>query len=219
MKGIVYCIECKDSGDKYVGSTTKRLVERMWQHKGHIKQFENGNMVGKCTVFNIIKNNNYKSYILEEVEYEDIKDLRKKELEYIEKTECINIMHPTLPKSERDRRYRNGEKREEILQKKRDYHHKNTEKIKEQRSQVIECECGGTYTLNHKAGHLRTLYHRRRTDPELIEKDKKAKEDRRTNQLAKNAEVIECKCGVSYTFGNRLRHFNSKYHIDNIIEK
>jgi predicted GIY-YIG superfamily endonuclease len=219
MKGIVYCIECEDSGDKYVGSTTTTLQKRMWSHKSHINQYEKGNMVGKCTVFDIIKNNNYKSYILEEVEYEDVKDLHKKELEYIEKTECINIMHPTLPKSESDKKYRNGSKREEILQKKRDYHHENAEKINEHRGQVIDCECGGTYQLRHKAGHFKTLFHRRRTDPELIEQDKKAKEDRRINVLLKNAEVIECKCGITYTFGNRLRHFATKFHLDNIYEK
>ena len=219
MKGIVYCIECKDSGDKYVGSTKMTLQERIWAHKSHINQYEKGNMLGKCTVFNIIKNNNYNSYILEEVEYEDIKDLRKKELGYIEKTECVNIVHPTLPKSESDKRYRNGAKREELLQKKRDYGRENYEKIKEHRSQVIECECGGSYQLTHKAGHLKTLFHRRRTDPELIEQVKKAKEDRRKKVLAKNAEVIECKCGITYTFGNRLRHFATKFHLDNIIEK
>ena len=216
MKGIVYCIECEDTGKKYVGSTTQKLKERMWAHKSHINQYDKGNMGGKCTVYDIIKNGNYKSYILEEVEYDVVKDLHKKEFEYIEKTDCVNIVRPTISKSESDRRYRNGEKREEILHKKRDYAKENKEKIQEHRNQVIECECGGTYQLNHKAGHLKTLFHRRRVEPELIEKDNKEKEDRRKNTLEKNAKVVDCECGVPYTFGNRQRHFNSARHINYI---
>ena len=174
MKGIVYCVECEDTGGKYIGSTTRKLNERMREHKNDIKKYDKGNKNGKCTVYDIIKNGNYKSYILEEVEYEVVKDLHKKELEYIEKTDCVNIMRPTLSRMEYMIRYRNGEKREELLQKSKDYYEENKEKklqrqkdyneenkekIKEHKSKVIECECGRKYQICSKARHLKTAYH------------------------------------------------------------
>ena len=131
MKGIVYCIECKDTGGKYIGSTTKKLNWRMLKHKSDVNQYDKGNTNKKCTVYYIIKNGNYKSYILEEVEYEVTKDLHKKELEYIEK----------------------------ISQQNKDYNEKNKEKIKERKSKVIECECGVSYTFGHKARHFNSARH------------------------------------------------------------
>ena len=229
MNGIVYCVECEDTGEKYVGATLRRLIERMWSHKSDVNRYDNGKEKNKkSTVYDIIKNGNYKSYILGEYKVDNLRELNVWERKHIENTECINKNIPyrvnrsdkkpvdKISKSESDRRYRNGEKREEILQKKRDYAEENKEKIKEYRGQVIECECGGTYQLNHKAGHLKTLFHRRRVEPELIEKDNKEKEDRRKNTLEKNAKVVDCECGVSYTFGNRQRHFNSARHINYI---
>lgn len=219
MKGIIYCIECNDTGDKYIGSTYQPLRERMWSHKSHIKQFDNGNMNGKCKVYSIIKNDNYTYYPLEELEIDAPKDLRIRERHFIENTKCINKMIPTRSKYEQDKAYREGEKREEILQQKREYNSKNADKIKEHRSQLIDCECGVKYQLGHKAGHLKTLYHRRRVEPELQQKDTEELEKKREAHLQYNKKVIECSCGKSYTQGNKLRHLNSQYHKDNYIEK
>ena len=34
---------------------------------------------------------------------------------------------------------------------------------------------------------------------------------------AKKKEVITCSCGMTYTYSNKLRHFNTKFHINNVI--
>jgi hypothetical protein len=216
MKGIIYCIECNDTGDKYIGSTTTRLIERIWKHRSDVKCVDNGVRNAKCKSYDMIKNNNYKYYVLEELEVDTRKDLNVRERHYIENTKCVNMVIPTRSKADSDRAYRNGPKREELLQKKRDYSKEHAEEIKAHRSQEIKCECGVTYQLNHKASHLRSLYHRRRTETELMEKDKKDKEDKRLRTLERNNRVCNCECGMTYTYGNRLRHFASNFHTVNL---
>jgi len=79
--GIVYMIECLETGEKYVGSTKVLFKIRMSQHKTGAKK-------GKtCSSKQIIDRGNYKSYIVEEVE-DDI--LREREQYHMDNTECIN---------------------------------------------------------------------------------------------------------------------------------
>ncbi len=79
--GIVYCIECLETHEKYIGSTIKPLKTRMSVHKSGAKQ-------GKtCSSKQIIDRGNYTSYIVEEVE-DDI--LREREQYHMDNTECIN---------------------------------------------------------------------------------------------------------------------------------
>jgi hypothetical protein len=217
MKGIVYCIECNDTGDKYIGSTIKRLIERIWKHTSDANLYERG-IKNYCSSYPIIKNGNYKYYPLEELEVETRKELGIRERHFIENTKCVNHVIPTRSKKESDKAYREGPKREHILQQKREYGVKNFDKIKEHATQLIDCECGIKYQLCNKARHLKTLYHRRRVDPELQQKDAEEAEKKRERRLEYNKKVIECSCGVNYTRGNKLRHLNSQYHKDNYIE-
>ena len=62
-------------------------------------------------------------------------------------------------KARRDKKYREGDKREELLEKKREWSKQNREKTKEVRSAIHECSCGGTYTLQHKSRHEKTAFH------------------------------------------------------------
>ena len=62
-------------------------------------------------------------------------------------------------KKKSDKKYREGEKREEILEKKRVQSKEARKKNKDKSSQVIKCECGFTYTFQHKARHMKTLRH------------------------------------------------------------
>ncbi len=174
MNGIIYCIECNDTGNKYVGATTRRLKDRIWSHKGEVNNYDKGKSTKKITSYDIIKNDNYKSYILEEGKVDSLRELNTWERRHIENIDCINKNIPyrinrsdkppvnKVSKAERDKAYRNGEKRDEILQKKRDYHKEHAEEIKAKRSVKIDCECGGYYTLSNKAGHLKTNYHLKR---------------------------------------------------------
>ena len=51
------------------------------------------------------------------------------------------------------------ENNEKLKQGMQEWREKNREKIQEQRKQVIQCECGMTFTLNNKARHCKSKKH------------------------------------------------------------
>ena len=59
MSAKIYCIECLETGEKYIGSTTSRLLcHRIATHKYR----------GDCSSSQILNRGNYKYYLLEEVD-------------------------------------------------------------------------------------------------------------------------------------------------------
>jgi len=83
IKGKIYKIVGNDL--VYYGSTKiKYLSNRIAQHR-YIHR--NGIY---CTSQNVITDKKCKIYLVEEIECENIKDLRKREYEYIRNNECVN---------------------------------------------------------------------------------------------------------------------------------
>ena len=180
MSGIIYKITCNETGDIYVGSTCQSLGMRISNHKSHYKLYQLNQKGCIHASFPIMKINNFKSEILEAVNFdEDKKLLLLKEKEWMEKLNPINTKRPIvsqedrnklvndyrktdvgkLKKQELDKKYREGDKREELLEKKREWGKQNREKTKEVRSAIHECPCGGTYTLQHKSRHEKSAFH------------------------------------------------------------
>ena len=56
-------------------------------------------------------------------------------------------------------RQNRDENKERNNQKSRVYYQKNKDKIKEDRKEQMTCECGITFTKQHKSRHLKSLYH------------------------------------------------------------
>ena len=75
MKGVVYCIT--SNNNIYIGSTNRTLNKRLSNHK----------------VFDLYDMDkfNYEIKIIEEVEYNNIKELRKREQFHIDNNECVNM--------------------------------------------------------------------------------------------------------------------------------
>ncbi len=94
-KGIIYCIICNITGEKYYGSTMRTIAKRMSGHR-HLP----GN---SCRSRIIIERGDYRVEIIKElwVIYKD--DLSKIENEYIQNNECINYRNK-LPKEEKKER-------------------------------------------------------------------------------------------------------------------
>lgn len=145
MSGIIYKIVCNETDECYVGSTISSLAQRIASHKTNKT---------KCAAKKIIERNKYKTEIIEAVNYgDDKKILRTKEKEWIEKLNAINKIRPIVSldeinddrrlrqqtqkgkeaKAKSDKKYREGEHKEELLQKKRDYHNANKEAIAEKK--------------------------------------------------------------------------------------
>ena len=182
MNGLIYCIECNETGDKYYGSTVFTLNDRMARHCAENKAYANGSKHGHCQSHVIINRDNYTASVVKEVNFNDKSELlweerraieadpkaintKKPILTETEKTE-VNLMcarryakdyyhanteeclaknrayHQTeagkASKTKRNKKYREGEHREELLEKKREYHHANKEAIAEKKKAYRE---------------------------------------------------------------------------------
>jgi group I intron endonuclease len=149
--GFIYCIECLETGEKYIGST-KNFHRRMIQHKSDAKRRKRPPKSKQ-----IIDRGNYTSCIVEEVE--DDGKLLEREQYHINATECINKVNPFgFDKKAYDKEYGKWY-REENHEKEKVrwtfYNQANREKYREK----IVCECGHTCTLRNKARHRRSKKH------------------------------------------------------------
>ncbi len=60
MTAKIYCIECLETGEKYIGSTKKKYLSQRISHHRYDKIF--------CVSRHIIERGNWKYYLLEEVD-------------------------------------------------------------------------------------------------------------------------------------------------------
>ena len=96
----------------------------------------------------IIKYGDAEIILLEEIIFDEKKQLRFKEREYCEKYKsiCVNKLNPILSDEERKTMIRKGQKKYVI---------ENRDSLKEK----FHCECGGKYTYSHKQRHMETNKH------------------------------------------------------------
>ena len=112
MKGVVYLIQ--SNGLKYVGSTDRTIKQRLAEHD--------------CWNFYNMNKDDYSYKILEEVEFNEKIELRKREQYYIDTIDCCNQMRAVgLSKKQYDKEYYENNK-ERILEKSREY--QKTDKAK-----------------------------------------------------------------------------------------
>lgn len=170
MLGRIYIIRSKQTNKVYVGSTVETLNIRLREHKSH----------KNCTSREILKYSDAEIILIECYECEDEKQLKKREGEYQRQYDCVNIrIEGRTDKeyrqenkekiAEKDKKYRQKNKqailqkskeyrennKEAILEYQKEYYEKNKEKINEK----ITCECGGRYSHQNKAKHLKTKKH------------------------------------------------------------
>jgi len=206
--GLVYSITCNETGEVYVGSTASDLNKRMIEHRSNCKRFDDGKSKTGCSAFNIVRRDNYKVTALEHMEYEGLNELHQRERHYISELGAINTMRrPNISKeekkqnykewsqtesakqskSQRDKKYRNGPKREELLEKKRERSKANYDPEK---------------SKAYREGEKRE---------ELLEKKRAQHQKNKENG---KCDSIQCECGGTYTFVSKARHFKTKKHLD-----
>lgn len=190
--GYIYKIEHKTRTDTplYFGSTTN-LVEREKNHKYNCcsDKYKKHNYY----VYEFIRDfggwDNWKMTKLNEILYEDKKELKKLERLYIENyhkegKKTLNKTIPNRTKKEwrkdnpdkvnkilQQSRLRNREKanayrkehyhknKERILKQNKEYYHKNKEKINNERNKKFKCLCGAEVAIRQRADHFRTKFH------------------------------------------------------------
>jgi hypothetical protein len=97
MRGIVYKLFNNDKN--YFGSTTTTLEERLERHFNHLRYWKNTKKKF-CSSYTILEGD-YQILILEEGEYDNERELKKREDWFILNNECVNIRRAFLSDEER----------------------------------------------------------------------------------------------------------------------
>tara|TARA_R100000951_G_C2557326_1_gene154421 strand:+ start:128 stop:691 length:564 start_codon:yes stop_codon:yes gene_type:complete len=176
-EGKIYKLKCKETFEVYIGSTVQPLNKRIISHTSK------GN---HCVSMQIIERGNYEFELIEDFPCDTSRELHAREQYWIDNTEnTINIhkeyeskeayiAHTKEYQKEYSKKYRNGERREELLNISRQYHQthrarqneikkqynlKNKDAIKANKTEVIQCECGSYIQRAEKARHCRSRKH------------------------------------------------------------
>jgi hypothetical protein len=143
MKGKIYKIVDNTNNNIYIGSTCESSLEkRLYKHKNdYTRYLKNGKKY--ITSFEILKNNNYKIELLEDIVCDTKYDLYIKEKYWIEHICCINKNKPTnyteIGRTEYNKIYKQNNK---------------------QNFNKIICDCGGKYSYGHKSHHYNSIKHK-----------------------------------------------------------
>ena len=173
----IYAVKNNFSSEIYIGSTTTELCKRMVKHRCDAKQ--RPYLSKFYTYMNDNGIENFYIELVEEVKCENIEQLRKKEGEIISEKGTLNERIAGRSRSEYIKIYsqnnrdkineKRNERRKENIEKTREdykkwgalYRQRHPERIKAWHQTKIDCECGGKYTLSHKAAHLKCKKHQK----------------------------------------------------------
>ena len=139
-KSKIYEIVCRITGEKYIGSTTVLLCQRLAHHR----DFKTSHC--SCISRQIIERGDYYINLIEEYPCENKEQLLKKEREWYDKLECINKNKPYSSKEELIERKKKYDKKycednkEKIAEQKKKNYEINKEKIAEQRKKYYEAK-------------------------------------------------------------------------------
>jgi hypothetical protein len=151
--GKIYKITSPSTDKIYIGSTTKKLDERLRKHKYDYKGFLNKKH-HNVTSFEIIKYDDAKIELVKSVFCSNKKELEQKEGIYITLYRDIVVNKCVAGRSIKEYRKANKDKITEIA---KEYYETNKDKI---RAKSV-CVCGGKYTYDHKARHVKSSKHKK----------------------------------------------------------
>lgn len=139
----------------YIGSTTQTLAQRKASHKRKYKNFllNKKDYTSSFLLFEEDENN-IDIVLLENYSCNSKEELHKKEREYIDLYECVNLRIPSRPFKEYLGEYYLKNK-EKIKENNKKAYERNIEKLKK----INYCDCGGKYTHSHYNRHLKTKRH------------------------------------------------------------
>ena len=165
MKGNMYMIYSNDHNDIYIGSTEKSIEVRLKRHEYDYKQY----LIEKThyiTSFDIVSKGNYKIKLIEQAEYESVKQLYKQEgnvIKTYKKDAKYNVVNKIIVGRTVGQYYIDNKAKLNV--KTKEYRINNKDKIKIHKSTKNQCVCGGCYTNCHKQMHMRTSKHMQYQQP------------------------------------------------------
>jgi hypothetical protein len=135
--GFVYKIISDNVNSVYIGSTTKPLKFRLSQHNSALKHYLN-TQNRYISSIEVLIFGSCKIELIEEYQYNNINDLRKRERHYIETIpNCINKQIPTLATKT-----------------------KNYQRVREMHIRPYKCDiCNTTIQITEKSRHNKSMKH------------------------------------------------------------
>ena len=181
--GKIYCIRNWVDDDIYVGSTTQALSKRMEKHRSDAKR----GVKGKGKLYQIMNERGIENFYIELIECHKCntkEELFKKEGEWIRKMGTLNgQIQGRTPE----------QYRKDIVEQKQEYDKQRREDKREEISEQQKLK----YENNKE-------HYKQKSSDNYYKK----KEEIRAKMNVK----CHCDCGITYSYGNRLRHLNSKHH-------
>lgn len=156
--GKIYKLYSLSKNIVYFGSTAEKyLSKRLQHHLADYKKYKN-NKKNFITSFKVLECEDYKIELIEEINCNNIDQLRERERFYIENNDCINKKIPNRTNKEYHKEWEQNNK-EHIKEYKKEYYENNKEHYKEHKSQKVICECGCEITRSSLTKHKKSLKH------------------------------------------------------------
>ena len=134
QNGKIYELVDLTTNNKYYGSTVQDLKMRKSGHVKKYKGYLNNKKNFYTTSFEIIKNNNYEIYLVENFPCNSKSELEAREGYYIRNNKCVNKYIPGI--IDKKEYMKNYNKLYKIKEKGKQYRIDNKEKIKEYKKQL-----------------------------------------------------------------------------------
>lgn len=96
-RGIIYCLHCISTGEKYIGQTRRSLSERLSCHRSDAKKIKNKKSNRKAKLYIQVNKTGWGDFIFGIIDEFDIESLNEKECFYIEKYDTLNNGLNTVP--------------------------------------------------------------------------------------------------------------------------
>ena len=225
---IIYKLCCKDTtiSDIYIGHTTN-FTQRKNQHKTSCCN-ENDKKYNQY-VYQFIRNNGgWDNWSMIQIQEHNLKNKREAESTehyWIEQL-CakLNTNKPYAKCKEEPKIYKENwyeEKKDYILEKaKQNYEDNKEDKLEyqkqyaeEHKEYITEKQKEYSEKNKEKLSEQKKIY-REQHKEEAKEKHKTWRETNKEKLKEQKSEIINCECGNQYTFGNKHRHLQAKFHID-----
>jgi len=206
--GKIYKIESPNHEKCYVGSTCTKLCARLAKHKNSYKAFKEGKRKHNMASSEIIEAGDPFITLIENYPCNNKEELLKREREWFEKLDCVNIKYPLRSRAEYAKTekakatkeaYRTSEHGKEITKKNRDKPENKTTKSNydkeyyEERKEKIKAKARKYHTENREA---------------ILEKQKKYREEKAEYFKQK----VTCECGIAVARQELGRHKKTQRH-------
>ncbi len=188
--GYIYSLTCSNPNLIYYGSTTKSLNDRLRQHKASSN---------KCESKILFEWGDVKINMIEEIEYEDKKDLIDREAYYIRNLKCVNKVIPNRTIKE----WRTDNK-DKIKEKKKKYRLENKDKLKEEHKKYREDNKNNIKEKEKK--------YRLENKDKIKQQNKQYYSDNKEKIIEIRKKKITCDCGSEVRTNDISRHKKTQKH-------